>query len=265
MNPFKFLEARLGRFSKEYRKLVVRVYVVALRLVLTTALPDLIAGLFYAAIGNRPRQYSAFLRGAKKWGNTIRKMTKTNLVLANEMQIPQSGHMIFVNHVNELDFPYDCLTINKPFLANQVIKKTFIAYWWMKAMGSQVFETTKATTIAVSVRKLLKGLATTSYIIYPEGHNSYTEVIHPYLKGMVKIAYENQIPVVLVIKSGITTYQLRSKDATVGYKYLGSFQPTQYSTWEQFRDAMHDLMSKEKEILDNQLGIPKTEWKAAAK
>ncbi|TGK13108.1 1-acyl-sn-glycerol-3-phosphate acyltransferase [Leptospira fletcheri] len=254
MNPFKFMESRLGRFSKEYRKLVVRTYVITVRLVLTTAFPSMIKGIFYSLSGNRSKQYAAFLKGSKTWGGAVRKMTNTNLILTNEIPIPETGHMIFLNHVNEIDFPYDCLVVNKPYLANQVIKKTLVAYWWMKAMGSQVFEASKATTIAVSVRNLLKGLGTTSYIVYPEGHNSYSEEIQPLLKGMVKIAFENKIPVVIVLKSGITRYQTDPKNVTVGYKYVGRFDPTEFQTWEAFRDSLQEIMVREKDALDKQIG-----------
>ncbi|EPG74692.1 acyltransferase [Leptospira fainei serovar Hurstbridge str. BUT 6] len=254
MSPFKFLESRLGRFSKEYQKLVLRTYLITVRLVLTIAFPAMIKGIYYSLIGNRSKQYISFLKGSALWGEAVRKMTKTNLILTNEITIPETGHMIFLNHVNEIDFPYDCLVVNKPYLANQVIKKTLVAYWWMKAMGSQVFETSKATTIAVSVRKLLKGLNTTSYIVYPEGHNTYSEVIQPLVKGMVKIAFENKIPVVLVLKSGITRYQTQPMNATVGYKYVGRFEPTNFATWEAFRESLHEVMIKEKALLDQQIG-----------
>ncbi|TGM86889.1 lysophospholipid acyltransferase family protein [Leptospira licerasiae] len=255
MNPLKFMESRLGRFSPKYRKLVLRTYVVTLRLVLTVAFPSMIAGIFYAAIGRRERQYAAFLRGAKTWGPVVIRMTKTDLTIKNEMQIPEKGHMIFLNHVNEIDFPYDCLVVNKPYLANQVIKKTLVAYWWMKAMGSQVFETSKAATIAVSVRNLIKGLSTTSYIVYPEGHNSYSEIIQPMQKGMIKLAFENKIPVVLVLKSGITTYQTEPMFAKVGYKFIGRYEPWTHASWESFRDFLYETMSREKIALDSEIGI----------
>lgn len=214
----------------------------------------MVAGIFYAIIGKREKQYAAFLRGSKTWGAAVIKMTKTELILKNEIQIPEKGHMIFLNHVNEIDFPYDCLIINKPYLANQVIKKTLIAYWWMKAMGSQVFETSKAATIAVSVRNLLKGLSTTSYIVYPEGHNSYSEIIQPMQKGMIKLAYENKIPVVVALKSGITRYQTEPMFTKVGYKFIGRYEPWTFDSWESFRDFLYETMSKEKISLDSEIG-----------
>ncbi|PJZ65697.1 acyltransferase [Leptospira wolffii] len=257
MSPFKFLESRLGRFSKAYRKLVLKTYLVTLWLVLTSAFPAMIMGIFYAIIGNRPKQYSALLKGSRIWGRKVISMTRTELVLKNEIQVPETGHMIFLNHVNEIDFPYDCLVVSRPYLANQVIKKTLVAYWWMKAMGSQVFDTSKATTIAVSVRNVLKGLSTTSYIVYPEGHNSYSEIIQPMQKGMIKLAYENKIPVVVILKSGITRYQTEPMYTKVGYKMIGRYEPWSYESWESFRDFLYETMSREKILLDEEIGTIK--------
>ncbi len=254
MNPFKFMESRLGRFSKEYRKLVVKTYFLPLPLVLTVAFPSMMIGIFSAITGNRRRQYDSFLKGSKTWGRAVVKMTRTELIVKNEIPVPDKGHMIFLNHVNEIDFPYDCLIVNKPYLANQVIKKTLIAYWWMKAMGSQVFETSKAATIAVSVRNLIKGLSTNSYIVYPEGHNSYSEIIQPMQKGMIKLAFEHKIPVVLILKSGITRYQTEPYGVKVGYKFIGRYEPWTYESWENFRDFFYETMSQAKIELDSEIG-----------
>ncbi|TGK24459.1 1-acyl-sn-glycerol-3-phosphate acyltransferase [Leptospira yasudae] len=250
MNPLKFMESRLGRFPKSYRRIVLKTYLITLPLVFSFAFPSLVAGLFFALIGNQKKKNAAFLKGSAVWGDAIRWMTGTRFFRIGEFQIPAKGHMIFVNHVNELDFPYDCLVINKPYLANQVIKKTLIAYWWMKAMGSQVFESSKAATIAVSVRNLLKGLKDASFIVYPEGHNSYSEEIQHMQKGMIKLAWDNKIPVVIVLKSGLTGYQTMSKGFVVAYKQIGTYDPTQYGTWEEFKDFIHETMDREKKALD---------------
>lgn len=247
------MESRLGRFPKSYRKIVLKTYLITIVLVFSFAFPSLIAGLFFALIGNQKRKNASFLKGSAVWADSIIWMTKTRFFKIGEFQIPSKGHMIFSNHVNELDFPYDCLVINKPYLANQVIKKTMIAYWWMRAMGSQVFETTKAATIAVSVRNVLKGLDTTSFIVYPEGHNSYREEIQPLQKGMIKLAWENKIPVVIVLKSGLTGYQTLEKGFVVAYKQAGVYDPTQYSSWEEFKDFIFETMDREKKALDSML------------
>ncbi|EKO34690.1 lysophospholipid acyltransferase family protein [Leptospira santarosai] len=253
MNPLKFMESRLGRFPKSYRKIVLKTYIIPLFLVFSFAFPNFVSGLFFALVGDQKRKNASFLKGSAVWGNAIRLMTKTRLFRIGEFQIPAQGHMIFLNHVNELDFPYDCLVINKPYLANQVIKKTLIAYWWMKAMGSQVFESTKAATIAVSVRNLLKGLNMTSFIVYPEGHNSYREEIQPLQKGMIKLAWENKIPIVIVLKSGLTGYQTLKKGFVVAYKQIGTYDPTKYPSWEEFKDFIYETMDREKRSLDEML------------
>ncbi|EMY12300.1 hypothetical protein LEP1GSC043_3620 [Leptospira weilii str. Ecochallenge] len=113
----------MGRFPKSYRRIVLKTYLITLFLVFSFAFPSFISGLFYALIGDRRRKNASFLKGSVVWGNAIRWMTKTRFFQIGEFRIPAEGHMIFSNHVNELDFPYDCLVINKPYLANQVIKK----------------------------------------------------------------------------------------------------------------------------------------------
>jgi 1-acyl-sn-glycerol-3-phosphate acyltransferase len=161
--------------------------------------------------------------------------------------------MIFLNHVNELDFPFDCCVINKPYLANQAIKASVFAYWWMKAMGSQVFDTSHQKTIAQSVYNLVAGLKNYSYIVYPEGHNSYSEEINPLKKGMIKVAFENKIPIYVVVKSGVQALQTKPKGNKIGYRYCGTFDPKNYSSWEELRDTIFETMVKEKKILDSEI------------
>nr|WP_226992925.1 1-acyl-sn-glycerol-3-phosphate acyltransferase [Leptospira biflexa] len=222
-------------------------------LVFGKASPFLVRGLFHAIAGNKEKRIKEFLEGTKIWAEDVKEITKTTVIVFNQFTVPEKGHMIFLNHVNEMDFPYDCYVIRKPFLANQVIKKAWFAYWWMTAMGSQVFDNSKAMSIAVSVKNLIEGLKTNSYIVYPEGKNTYSEEIHHLKKGMVKIAFDQKIPVFVAVKSGVTTYQEYQKGNVVGYLGLGVHNPTDFSTWEAFQDHIYNLMHSKKQELDGML------------
>lgn len=253
MNPVKYLSDKVGEHSKGYKMLIVKTYSVVLKNVLTDGFPYLMKGLYYAARGKKNEQFRAFTHGSMTWGRTVIKNTKTTIYKSNEITIPETGHMIYLNHVNELDFPFDCCIVNKPFLANQTIKSTYLAYWWMKAMGSQVFDTSHQRTIAVSVRNLMAGLKDYSYIVYPEGQNTYSEEIKPLKKGMVKLAFENKIPVAVVLKSGVRRLQEKQSGNVIGYRMAGIINPEQFKTWEEFRDYVHDRMVEEKNILDKEV------------
>lgn len=251
-NPLSYLKD-LNGLSKEYRILILKIYLVVVKLVLTVALPNFLKGIYYILRGKKEEQYREFIRGSLIWGNEVVKMTETRVLRFNEIVVPPSGHMIFLNHVNEIDFPFDCLVISKPFLANQAIKSSVFAYWWMSAMGSQVFDTSHQRTISKSVRNLVAGLSSRSFIVYPEGGNSYSEEIRPLKKGMIKVAFEEKVPVFVVLKSGQSGLQTNLKKNTILYKSCGTLDPTQYESWEGFRDAIYNCMSTEKKKLDSAL------------
>ncbi|MCX7997428.1 MAG: 1-acyl-sn-glycerol-3-phosphate acyltransferase [Leptospiraceae bacterium] len=252
-NPFKYLQQDLSVKNEEYKKLVMKTYMIVFRLIFTGGFPFLVKGLFFALIGKKREQYKAFTHGSKVWGNEVIEYTQTRLYYSNQINVPETGHMVFLNHVNELDFPFDCCVINKPYLANQVIKSSIFAYWWMKAMGSQVFDTSHQRTIATSVHNLVAGLKDYSYIVYPEGHNSYSEEIKPLKKGMIKVAFDNKIPIYVVVKSGVQALQLKPKGNKIGYRACGTFYPQDYSSWEELRDVIYSTMVSEKRILDAEI------------
>ena len=210
-------------------------------------------GIYYFLTKNRLKQYREFTKGSVVWGHAVVRLTKSKVHFTNPIEVPDSGHMILLNHINELDFPFDCIAVSKPFLANQAIKSSIFAYWWMSAMGSQVFDTSQQRTIATSVRNLMDGLKEKSYIVYPEGSNSYSEEIKPLKKGMIKLAYEKRVPVFLLVKSGIRKFQEVQENLTIGYKSAGVLDPNSYNSWEDFRDAIYNKMVETKKSLDEDL------------
>lgn len=244
------IEKNLHGLSVHYGRLVMKVYLRVILLVFGKASPYLVRGTYRALTGNKEARIQEFLAGTRVWAEDARKLTKATIHIFNEMNVPDKGHMIFLNHVNEMDFPYDCYAIRKPFLANQVIKKALFAYWWMKAMGSQVFDNSKAMSIAVSVKNLIEGLKTTSYIVYPEGHNSYTEGIKALKKGMIKIAFDQKIPVYIALKSGVASYQEYQSGNVIGYMGVGVIDPKDFSSWEEMQKYLQNLMETKKLELD---------------
>lgn len=251
-NPIQYLTHSLGSHSGEYKKVVIKTYMKALFTIVSKAKIILLKGIYYS-FSDKIKQHHALLEGSVLWGQDIVKMTKSNVVKVNEINVPETGHMVFINHVNELDFPFDCLIVKKPFLANQQIKHAYFAYWWMKAMGSLVFDTTHARTIATSVRELTKGLKYHSYIVYPEGHNTYSEEIKPLKKGMIKVAFDSKIPLFIILKSGITQFQKHPNGNKIGYKHVGTVDPSGFESWETLKDHIHDLMVKGKAELDKEI------------
>lgn len=249
----RLLERAIPDQSEEYRALVLRTYAGVLPLIFGPALPHLARGLWYAATGRREKKIEQFLDGAVVWGERVRRFTRTSVLEFGDLQCPPAGHLILVNHVNELDFAFDCLVLRKPYLANETIKRTLFAYWWMRAMGSEVFDQRLSRTIAKSVRALRAGLPRHSYIVYPEGGNSYGEEIRPLRKGMLKLAFDHRIPVYVVLKSGLASFQRQQRDNIVAYLPLGTIQPADFADWKAFRDHIHSLMCTEKPRLDERV------------
>lgn len=236
-----------------YRRLVMRAYAAVIPLVLGPGAKHLAKGLFWAALRKRDQKSDAFLDGSMVWGRYMQRFTRTTLLRLNTLACPAKGHLILVNHVNELDFAFDCLVLRRPFLANEAIKQTFFAYWWMRAMGSEVFDRRNPRTISISVRAVIAGLQRRCYIVYPEGGNSYTEEIGGLRKGMLKLAFEHRIPVYVVLKSGMAAFQQQQRGNVVGYYALGIVDPASFSDWTSFREHLHTLMKSEKLLLDERV------------
>jgi 1-acyl-sn-glycerol-3-phosphate acyltransferase len=245
-----YLVRALQGQKPEYGYFVMRIYLRVVILIFGKASPLLIKGLYHSVRRNKPARIEAFLQGSRLWGEDVSKYTNSTLKNYGEINPPEKGHFIFLNHVNELDFPYDCMMIGRPYLANQVIKKTLFAYWWMLAMGSQVFDNSKARSVVKSIKRLLNGLETTSYIVYPEGHNSYSEEIRPLKKGMVKIAFDQKIPIYVAVKSGVSSYQHQRKNNFVGYMEVGLYNPTDFTKYEDLQNHLFEAMRAKKKELD---------------
>lgn len=246
----KIMDRHLSGMPRAYQFFTAKVYLSAIPLAITKALPHLIRGLFYLITRKKQKRMNEFLNGSLIWGDAVIRMSRAKLYVFNDIQVPEKGHLIFLNHVNELDFPYDCIVVKKPYLANQVIKKTLVAYWWMLAMGSQVFDNRNQMSISISVKNMLKGLKDTSFIVYPEGRNTYTEEIQPLKKGMIKLAYDHKIPVCIILKSGIASYQEYQKGNVIAYKSFGIVNPNEFSDWESFKNKIQEIMEKGKKDLD---------------
>ena len=104
-----------------------------------------------------------------------------------------------------------------------------------------------------AIQFLMEGLKEQSYIVYPEGGNSYSEEIRPLKKGMIKLAFDQKVPVVVILKSGVTKLQEVQKDIVIGYRNCGILDPVNYGTWEELRDAIHTKMIEDKKILDQEV------------
>ncbi len=252
MNPYKYLLKHLSHLSIGYQKLVTRTYLAVVPQILFYSKRPLLKGIYFS-FSDQEKKEKSFIEGSVIWGSSIIKNTESTVKTFGDSKIPDKGHLIFINHVNELDFPFDCVMIQKPFLANQVIKSTYVAYWWMKAMGSKVFDTSHARTISHSVRQLVEGLKNHSYIVYPEGHNSYSEEIKNLKKGMIKLAHDNKIPIFLVLKSGIANLQVKQKGNQIGYKFSGVIDPNEFTNWEDLKIFIFNKMVEEKNQLDAEL------------
>ena len=79
---------------------------------------------------------------------------------------------------------------------------------------------------------------------------------------MIKIAHEKNIPISLVIKSGIAKFQQKTKGNVIGYKACGIIKPENYGKWEDLRDYLYEKKVQEKKHLDEE--VKKAEEKGNA-
>ena len=257
---FKFFDKfliskRVGSLSIFYRKLVFRTYLQVLVSVFFDSFFCCLKGLFFLLMKKEYKSQLSFIQGSFIWGKKIIRLLNIEVVKLNHFFIPSSKHFIFINHVNEIDIPLDNFVINKPFLANQTIKKMILAYWWAKAMGSEIFDPKKVSTILKSIKRLMEQLHNHSYIVYPEGHNGYKEELQPLMKGIMKIAYDKKIPIYLLLKSGMTQFQKKEHQGTfkIVYKFICIIKPEDYKNSKVFQQFIISKMNSEKSKLDEEL------------
>jgi hypothetical protein len=67
---------------------------------------------------------------------------------------------------------------------------------------------------------------------------------------MLKLAFDHKLPIAIVLKSGITSFQKNLKGNKIAYKYFGVVQPTQFESWEKLRDHIQKIMVDGKLELD---------------
>ena len=161
MGPFRYITRNIGG-GEEYRKLVVKSYATVPALVMTKAFKYARQGTVERARGRYEESLRYFLEGSAVWGDRVRNLANARVVRVNDFEPEPMGSLVFINHVCELDFPFDSLVLKLPYLANQEIKNSVFAYWWMRAMGSEVFDRRDSRTIATSVRNLVARLNDTS-------------------------------------------------------------------------------------------------------
>ena len=105
------------------------------------------------------------------------------------------------------------------------------------------------------MKNLLKSLKHRSFVVYPEGAVTYSEDIKDLKKGMINLSYKLKIPILIILKSGLTGYQENPRNNRIAYKSCGTVEPDSFSSWEEYRDYIFDLMDSEKKKLDTELGI----------
>ncbi|MCB1325517.1 MAG: 1-acyl-sn-glycerol-3-phosphate acyltransferase [Spirochaetales bacterium] len=252
MGPFRYITRNIGG-GEEYRKLVVKSYATVPALVMTKAFKYARQGTVERARGHYEESLRYFLEGSAVWGDRVRGLANASVVRVNDFEPEPMGSLVFINHVCELDFPFDSLVLKLPYLANQEIKNSVFAYWWMRAMGSEVFDRRDSRTIATSVRNLVARLNDTSFIVYPEGGLSYSEELKPLKKGMVRIAHENRIPIHVIIKSGLTALLEGHPAPVIAYSSAGVVDPGDFADWKALREELTARFREGKAKLDSTL------------
>ena len=69
---------------------------------------------------------------------------------------------------------------------------------------------------------------------------------------MVRLAYENQIPVDIVLTSGVSTLLNNQKRHRMYYKHMGTFTGEGLSDWKEYRQFMQETFEGGKADLDRE-------------
>ena len=235
----------MGRWTRGY--LIVTVH-------LLSTLPALLLTLIVAPVYFPIVLLSRPVVRYKNWWVRCMELTAyasqvilTGLRLKTEpgLDVPKSGHIILVNHVNEFEFMPDRRVINKPFLANQALKVSPMIYAALRLGAGITFDEFDGRDMAASLGHMQEILKETSVIVYPEGRRTFSEEIQDLKTGVLKMAFKQGIPVTPVMKTGMAT--LRPFATTLHYFSPGTVRPEDHADFRGFFDEVKRLMRESKQ------------------
>lgn len=171
-------------------------------------------------------------------------LTGTRIRRDPELNVPERGYFILVNHVNEFEFHFDRYVIRKPFLANQALKVSPFIYAGLRLGAGITFDEFDGRDMVASLERVKGILSETSVLVYPEGRRTFSEEIQNLKTGVLKLAFKRQIPVAPVMKTGMS--RLRAFGNELVYFSPGTVDPAEYTEFGEFFDAVVELMTESK-------------------
>ena len=115
--------------------------------------------------------------------------------------MPESGHFVIFNHVNEFEFPYDLHFMRGivTFDLNSAKKSGPIKH----LMNRMAIGLLPGREFKKTMENIKDYLEVTNVAIYPEGHRSFSDTPNEFKKGILKLVYESKRKIIVFYKGGM--------------------------------------------------------------
>jgi 1-acyl-sn-glycerol-3-phosphate acyltransferase len=150
--------------------------------------------------------------------------------------VPENGHFIILNHISELEFPYDLYFIRGIMMFDiNFSKKKRLAKHLMDRMALPL---RPGKEIKQTVEDINDYLKITNVGFYPEGHRSFSNKPNEFKKGILKLIYEGKHKVIAFYKGG-----MEKLDRDIYYYKSEIINSGDFETFELFYDFVSNKIN----------------------
>lgn len=114
--------------------------------------------------------------------------------------IPLNGHIVIFNHVNEFEYPFDPVEGNCTFLFDKAMYRSGLLYFFIQKAGILLKDGSK---IKESIEEAKQYLEYCNIGFMPEGERSFSDEPNTFKKGLLKMIFQNNFPVIVFYKKGM--------------------------------------------------------------
>jgi len=114
--------------------------------------------------------------------------------------IPEDGHIIIFNHVNEFEYPFDPLEGNCTFLFDKAMYRSGLLYFFIQKAGILLKD---GARIKESIDEAKDYLEYCNIGFMPEGERSFSDEPIVFKKGLLKFVFQNNFPLIVFYKKGM--------------------------------------------------------------
>ena len=141
----------------------------------------------------------------KNWAKSLVQLTKSNVEVSGQHNIPNGAVLFVSNHQGNFDVPILIGYLDKPigFISKVEVKKIPLIPRWMEAMNCVFIDRSDRRKAIKSIREGAQILKDGhSLVLFPEGTRSKGEQMGEFKSGGLRLAIDSRVPIVPVCISG---------------------------------------------------------------